>query len=236
MLMIFNTCNNKQISAHGLSGYGFNINAEFEPCYMNGVQEYDYLRDVKGDRHYTAVYQVLVKSKADSDLYGFSYKIVSSPYQERNWGFMGIGSYGNNYYNYDIKTKIDFSNDPYYSKENYTITDYAPVNLPDSTTGSIGVGYGKDGPSISASVDYSHSELDVYSYIRTGDRKYSTYYKIRGTGAYPSGEVNSYGMLMFRRNSIGAAWISVSHDIQYIQNVGWDKTTSAGKVDFDSKY
>jgi len=90
------------------SSYGFNINNDYKPRYMNGVREYENLRDYAGDKHFTVVYEVLVRSESNPDTNAFIYKVVTSPYQNRNWGFLGINSYGNNYFNYDIKTNISF--------------------------------------------------------------------------------------------------------------------------------
>ena len=211
---------------------GFDIDEDFEPIYMeNDTVEFDYYhRNVKGDRHYTAYYQVLVRSKSNPEIYAFVYKIITSPYQLRNWGFCGIGSYGNNYFNYDIKTNVTFP----YNKESIEILDYYPKNSPSKSTTSIGVGLDSSGPSISASVSYDHSELTVISNTRTADDLYNTYFKIRGTSNYVKGEMHSYGMLMFR--SSGVVWMDVKHQIQYEQQVGWDKTTDLGYVEFNCSY
>lgn len=197
---------------------------------MNSIKKYENKREIKGDRHYTAVYEVLVRSQSNPNCYAFVYKIVTSPYQERNWGVLGIGSYGNNYFNYDIKTNISFP----YSSEQYTITDYEPKNSPAKSTSTIGVGLDSSGPSISASVSFDHSELSVISNTRSGDKIYNTYYKIRGASNYVNGEISSYGMVMFYTTN--TVWIDVNHEIQYEQQVGFDKTTSAGYVNISHRY
>lgn len=211
---------------------GFNIDDDFQPKYMknNTIQFDDYYRNIKGDKHYTAYYQVLVQSKSNPEIYAFVYKIITSPSQLRNWGFCGIGSYGNNYFNYDVKTTITFP----YNEESIQILDYYPKNSPSKSTTSIGLGIDSSGPSISASVSYDHSELNVISNTRTGEDLYSTHFKIRGYSNYAKGEIHSYGMLLFK--STATVWIDVKHQIQYEQQVGWDKTTDAGYVEFNCRY
>lgn len=216
------------------NAYGFDVSEDFEPIYMpnNEVQVLKNLKDWPGDKHSTIVAQVLMRSKSNPQIYAFVYKVVSSPYQLRNWGFAGIGSYGQNYVNYMVKTTVNFTE----NKESVQIMDYAPKNQPASYTTTIGVGADSSGFSISASVDYNHSELKVLSNTRSSDAIYQTEYWFNNGSwsQYRKNEITSYGMFTFKTNK--TVYVHINHIIQYEQQVGFDKITDEGFVEFNSYY
>ncbi|CCV63621.1 hypothetical protein BN85400440 [Alteracholeplasma palmae J233] len=218
------------------SALGFSIADEYAPIYMSGFKEEEFERNLPGDKHYTLVHQVLMRNSVDPSLHAVAYRVLTSPKQLREWGFIGFGSYGNNYSNYDVHTTITFPNE----KHLYSILDYTPRNQPSSSTVGISVGMSVSGPSVSASTSFNHRELNVYSDTSTSDKVYKTRYQYRSgiwdinSTKYLDGEINSYGMLIFRKP--GVVWVNIKHMIQYEQQVGSNKRTSAGLVHFNSRY
>ena len=215
------------------SAYGFSISNDYKPIYMEDFKTYDYKYKEKNIvNHVTTLVEVLLQSKSDSSLYCFIYRICASPLQVRNNGFLGIGSCGDNWYNDQIKTTIQFRN------ENYKIINFAPQNQPSKTTGTIGVGLDKDGPSVSASVDFEHSDLSIVSNTKTALYKYETIYNYNSNlfhvNSYLASDVYAYGMVSFRYN--GVVWVDVKHEIKYYGHIWYGSNSSAGTVVFENTY
>ncbi len=223
------------------TAYGFNISTDYEPYYMDGFRSYSYLyieKDSKGNnprtQHKTTVVEVLLRNKIDPSIWCYAYRICASPLQNRYNGVFGIGSYGDNWYNRFIKTRVTFR------ASNYEIINYEPKNAPSQTTGSIGVGLDGSGPSISASVDFNHNDLTIESNTSSASLVYETIYKynshVGNTNSYLGGDVYAYGLYVFRKN--GSAYIDVSHNIGYYGHVwyGYNSSTEACNVSFNQSY
>lgn len=217
------------------SAYGFNISEDYEPVYMTDFKELEssyYEKDTLN--HTTKVVQVLLRNKYDPSIWCFVYRVCASPLQVRYWGVMGIGSHSDNWYNHKIQTTIQFRD------SSYEIINYAPQNKPSTTSGTIGVGLDATGPSISASVDYDHSELTIVSNTKTALKKYETIYNYNSdayhTSNYLAGDVYAYGMVMFRHE--GITWIDVEHEIGYYGNnwYGYNESSNACMVRFKNTY
>jgi hypothetical protein len=180
----------------------------------------------------------LLRNVNDSSLWIYCYRILLSPNQVRNHGFLGIGSDSDDWYNHFAKTTIKFRS------TDYTILDFAPQNEPPKSTTTIGVGanVGTDGVgfSCSASVSYDHSDLTVNSYTNTGNRIYSTEYyydsNAYNTNTYLANDVYAYGMVSFKKS--GVVWLDISHEIGYygFWYYGYFSSSSACNVKFSYTY
>lgn len=192
--------------------YGFNISEDYEPYYMDDFKELEHsYYEHNTLNHTTKVVQILLRNKYDTSIWCFAYRVCASPLQVRDWGVMGIGSNSDNWYNHKIQTSIQFRD------SSYEIINYAPQNEPNKALGNIGVGLDSTGFSISASVDFNHSDLKIVSNTKTALYKYETIYNYESypwnTNSYLAGDVYAYGMVMFRH--IGATWVDVEHEIGY---------------------
>lgn len=201
-----------EFDAH-CSAYGFSISNDWDPIYMDDFQTYSYpVYDAGVLQYQTNVQQVFLKNVNAYNVFAFAYRVTLSPLQPgRYWGIFGIGSHGNDWYARGLKTTIIL-------RDNYELTDWAPENLPQNYSGSIGVSLGSDGYSISANVNFNYSELTVISRSNVALRRYETEYGISGTGDYASNSVKFYGFLTFISSS-SVAWIDVSHTFRYYGNL-----------------
>lgn len=202
---------------------------------MDDFKELEYSYYEKGKlNHQTKVVQVLLRNKYKPNIWCFIYRVSASPLQVRNNGFMGIGSYGDDWYTRKIKTTIQFRD------SSYEIINYAPQNEPNKTTGSIGVGLDSSGPSISASVDFFHSDLKIVSNTKSSLYKYETVYNydssVFNRNSYLSGDIYAYGMVLFKHD--GITWVDVEHEIGYYGYwwYGYNESSSACMVRFNNSY
>lgn len=147
---------------------------------------------------------------------------------------MGIGSYGDNWYTKKIQTTIKFRN------SNYEIINYAPKNEPNTFSGTIGIGLDSNELSISASVDFNHSELSIISNTKTALHTYETIYEfdtsMYKTSNYLKGDIYAYGMVMFKHE--GAVWVDAEHTIGYYGSewYGYNESSEACMVRFKDTY
>lgn len=224
-----------------------NVPESFYPVHVtNAVEpngwhhkEYRYYEQGKLN-HYSQVYDALLKSSEDSDVYLYCYRVTLDPYQVRDWGFLGIGSNSDDWALYELETTVNFQKTISFGPQNtpeYEILNYAPKNNPSQYTGSIGFSVGMDssGPSasISASVDYNHNELTVTSGTTIGQPFYKTNYVFRPYGIsgytqYLRHSVYCYGMVMFRY--CYNVKLVVKHKIQYVGTAYYQLTGDAGKA------
>lgn len=182
--------------------YGFYISDTYEPVYMDNFKTISHTVYSSGKvAGYTEIQQIFLRIKGSSTNYAFIYRVVTSP----QWV----------YCQRRVKTTSVL-------RDGHELANWAPQNHPNVTTGSIGVGYDKDGFSISASVDFNHSELEVISRSDTYADKYETEYDFTRTGweyfwgiasEYMKNDVVSYGMFTFKTSAV--AWVDISHLIRY---------------------
>ena len=150
---------------------------------------------------------MLLRNDNDSSLWCFACRVTTSPLQVRDWGILGINSHSDNWAQKYVRTTIQFRDN------SYSILNYAPQNHPSTTTTTIGVGLSLSGPSISASVDFNHTELEVLSNTKTATNTYETVYQFEEFNSFTKGDYYSYGMVMFRH--AGTSWIDVEYEIGY---------------------
>lgn len=203
------------------SALGFSIPSTYSPRFhINRQTYYDFRLDsyeykIKNKlQYYTEVYDCLFRSNNDPSLFLYAYRITTDPHKGREWGFLGIGSYGEDWRTQEIKTTIQL-----YSNQN--ILNYAPLNSPSRYTTSIGFGVeaGTGGVSMSASasVSYDHSELNVYSNTSTGLHLYQTIYAIKHNvdTSYNTHQSYHYGLLYFKLYNAPYTTLRISHDVSF---------------------
>lgn len=239
----------KKESFHSFaSQIGFNIPEYYVPVHVtnqvesNGwhFDEYRYYEAGKLN-HYSQVYDALLKSTCDDDVYLYCYKITLDPHQVRDYGFLGIGSSGDNWALYSLKTIVNFQKTISFGPQNtpeYEILNFAPKNHPSQWSQTIGfdVGISPSGvsSSVSASVNFNYSELSVESGTSAGIPVYKTLYSFKPINGniYTSYLLRTeycYGMVLFRyRYNVK---LTISHDIQYA-GTAWNWYGDAGKVHF----
>lgn len=194
------------------SNLGFNIGENYTPISIDGT----YIRKVYNEayskdklEHKTAIYDLLVYNRDNPSIMIYAYKIITKPYQPgRNWGFMGIGSYGDDFLQDKIHIK---SNIP----DALELLNYAPKNKPQSTTDTIGVSLGTDSVGIEASVSYNHSELVVMSKSSVLDNLYDVTYDFDSSKwtTYVTNEVETFGMFIFDQKAITT--LEIEYNISY---------------------
>ncbi|MCH3909022.1 MAG: hypothetical protein LKE31_01440 [Bacilli bacterium] len=186
--------------------YGFSINDNWAPVYMSDFMDYAYTCKERDEVNYEIdIDQVFLKNVYANDTYAFAYRVVISPRQVRHFGFLGIDSYGDNWYVSGLKTTVNL-------RQYHHLTDWAPENNPQRTTGSIGIGLDSTGPSISALVNFEANELTVQSESSVAESKYLTKYSVTGTGTYAANAIKFYGFYTFIVESGHPAWVDVTHE------------------------
>lgn len=187
----------------------FHINRETQYDFYHGYDKYEIQNKMQ---YYTEYYDCLLRNNNDSSLFLYVYRITAGPHKGRNWGFLGIGSYGEDWRLKEVRTTIQLAS-------NQQILNYAPLNSPSRYTTSIGFGVGADGAnaSVTASVSYDHNELNVFSNTSTGSRLYETIYTVdySSENSYNSRQSYHYGLLYFKIYNASYTNLTVSHDVKY---------------------
>ncbi len=224
-----------------VESYGFNIVRKFQPRFI-----YPYNDDSNSEPytekllrrnefktfvkekllHTTTIIDMVLQHKDNPDIKCYAYKVISAPKQPgRNWGFLGIGSYGDDFVQNYVKVSIDFPS-------SYEILSYVPENSPSKYTTSIGIGLSGEGPSVSASVSFDHNELTVISRTKTDEKHYEAIYDFDENmqTEYTKNEVASFGMILFRR--AGSVNFNVNYEIKYHSIRGYEDGLSLLKKQF----
>ena len=189
--------------------YGFEISDKWEPYGMSDFQTPFYQFDDSGHPQFrTDIQQVLLKHVDSSDTFAFAYRVVQSPISKsRDWGFMGIGSYGDNWYCSSVRTVIDF---PSYCQ----IGSWAPKNLPTNYSGTIGVSAGTGGFQISANVNYASQSVTIESSTNVATRHFEAYYHSTELNNASHSSMDFYGFVTFQAK-ISKPSITVKHTTGY---------------------
>lgn len=218
--------------------YGFTISRDFRPYLIEGpelddngvnireyLRKYEFRKCVKDkEENITTIYDMILVNKIDPTIKCYAYKVISCPKQPgRHWGFLGIGSYGDDFVQDYVKVSIQFP-------DNYEIMSYAPVNNPSQHTDSIGVGIDNSGFSISASVSFEHSDLEVISHTDTANSYYEALYEFNEFSGsnYIKNEVASFGMVLYK--TIDFPDFNVNYDIRYHDIGSWEGSLEQTKA------
>lgn len=194
---------------------GFHVNNNYIPYRMLNdnfnVQERTYkIKDKL--QYYTRVDDVLLKEK-NTNIYALLYRVQTSPQDGRDWGILGIGSYGGQWLNHQVKVHITLP-------ENCSLLNFVPKNNMSQINGSVGVGIDSNGAfSLSFNFDFSIKDLDVISNSNTYNRYYEAVYKFNHAGSYGlasnylKGETFLYGIILFSSSVSPNPWLV--HEISY---------------------
>ena len=214
------------------TGLGFSISRDYKPIFMwgrnlnpNGQEDIKTL--IRKDsiekkakeklENVTTFYDILLYNVHNPSIYCYAYKVISEPKQPgRNWGFMGIGSYGDDFVQDNIKITIDFP-------KSYEILSYVPINAPDTWTMTMGVGLSSDRPDVSASVSYNHIDLTIISRTSTYDCYYEAEYDFDESkrSDYMKHEVATFGMILFK-SSVSPNFVA-NYDVRYHAINGYEQ-------------
>ncbi len=218
-----------------MQGHGFEINHEFIPRFIYPFEdgspeivnetlyrEESYSAWVKDKHLYDiTIVDALIEHETNSQNKCYLYKVACKPYQPgRNWGFLGIGSYGDDFSMDHVQVRIQFPN-------RYFMYNWAPKNAYNEK-GILSVAL-NDGTTVaSVNVDYSHPGFTLYcnAYPSGGDYFQDYYqYNYKDYYDYACQETVCYGMVLFERT--GAVNINVDYEIVFHSLNGYeqDQTT-----------
>lgn len=193
---------------------GFSISDDYYPYRMLNdtfnIQERTYTIKDKL-QYYTRVDDVLLKNK-DANIYALIYRVLVSPHNGRDWGFMGIGSYGGEWLNHQVKVYAQLP-------EGCTMIQYVPKNEESSYSGTFSVGLSPSGPSISYTMSFNSSDLSIYSNSNSAADYYEAIYQFNHgsfydlASSYVRGEVFCYGAILFTCDYSPNP--QITHEIQY---------------------
>lgn len=198
--------------------WGFTIDDTWKPVYM----ENNDFNDKWGDTYYKSgstkwdfaisIQQVFLRNVLDSNLYAFAYRVVLSPNNStEHYGFLNLGTRGTQWINRRQTTSVQL-------RSGTTLSDWEPKNKPNNSSGSFGIGMDSTGPSLGATIDYNHSELNIISRSSTGNNYYETEYDYDRGGwdwfwgvasDYMKHDVVSFGFFTF--TTTGTAWVDIVH-------------------------
>jgi len=150
------------------------------------------------------IHQFLLKYSSEN-IYSYMYRADLSPqHPGRNNGFMGIGSYGDNWYSHAMATSA------YNLLNGASITNWLPKNKPSSSVTNVGFSIGADGVSVSFANEMTHSELSVSSETNLATNVYGVRYQMNfesysddylKNDSYVRYSSVYYGGFVFRSNS-----------------------------------
>lgn len=189
--------------------YGFTISSNWVPYKMSDFETPSYQFNDNGEAQYrTNIQQILLRNSKASDTYAFAYRVTESPMAtRRNWGFMGIGSYGDDRYCSSVKTTIDFPT-------NYELCNWAPENLSNNYSGTIGISAGSGGYQLSASVNFTNQSVEIKSESNVAKNHFEAYYHSTVLNSASHSTMKFYGFCTFRTSSPNVS-ITVKHQANY---------------------
>jgi hypothetical protein len=171
----------------------------------------------------TEIEEVLLKHVGSTNVYAFAYRILMSPLQVRHLGFLGIGSYGDDWSIDKASTKITLNSTNH-------LESWAPQNGISKASVTMGVGLDTTGPSISASVTYDVSELNISSSSNAATGVFGACYSIFTfyqqdwrvgyfwgplIDSYTKNSEYYYGFMTFCTDAGSLPSLVVEHDITY---------------------
>ncbi len=197
--------------------YGFDIADCWKPC---GGFEDQYLKDFKvmdknyvqdGEvQFYASVQQVLLKYDGVDDVFAFAYRVVVTPLQVYHeatgmlwWAKPSRGDY---WITSEVMTSIKLTGG--------TIGDWAPKNIPQTTTSSYTVTVGTDGASISANMDIVTEDVEFISKTKAAEGRYYSKYSLNGITASSVYSTCYYGFFTFQADIIDF-YLDVDHKASF---------------------
>ncbi|MEG1565963.1 MAG: hypothetical protein RR342_04460 [Bacilli bacterium] len=190
--------------------YGISIDKQWHPyCRNKFIKKTDLRYDTGYLQYQTDIQQILLQNENNSNIFSVVYRVVTSPVGRRNWGFCGIGSHSDTWYTSNIKTSANLGN-------NKDIGQWAPKNEHANFSGSIGVGLSSNGPSISTSVNFNISQLNVISRTNVATSHYETEFDITANSNYNLYSAIYVGFFTFIRDTSSVSPIfDLQHTVSY---------------------
>ncbi len=193
-----------------LDAFDISVGEDWTPVDSSSLRYYSnsfsyYERDELNHRTYFNFY--FLENLKSPKYYSVIYRIVTSPQQARHWGFLGIGSYGDNwsFYNLDVKAIL----------QSGTIINWSPKNQPLEGTVTEGFSFGTDGTSnISYSISYPISELSITSKTNVASGIYETIYSDVSVTDYTKNSAIYTGAFAFECSS-SKPHVAVSASVTY---------------------
>lgn len=211
------------------AGYGFTISGDVTPLVDSTTGFIDdstvvYRKDKL--EHETSYVISYFAYDAAPEIKCVIYRVTTKPYQPgRYWGFLGIGSYGDDFLQDSVSVKVQLPSDA-------ELMSYAPMSLPTSQTVSIGAQVGSDGVvGVSFGYSYSINDVTVVNNSSTLSKLYNITYDFNQSNwnEYTTSEIHSYGMLIFRYSGIKD--FSVDINVKYHDYNGFESGLS--NVDYN---
>lgn len=145
------------------------------------------------------LFHALLRCKDATSIYTFIYRGILSPLQPgRHNGFLGFGSYGDDWYARELNTVIKLP-----SKTR--MLNWSPKNSPSKTSHTFGVSAGSDGFDVSYQYSFDKKGLSVESRSSMATNEYQTIYRVSGYGSYAANSIEFFGAVSFvdEGNSMG---------------------------------
>ena len=178
-----------------LTSYGFDVDGDVYPLINenNGFLEDSTVVYWKEKLEHTTSYLISHFQFDGTNLRGIVYRITTKPYQPgRYWGFLGIGSYGDDFLQDSINVYLRL-------QQPNVFMNYAPRVKP--TTGSMGVSasYNGDTFGISVTHSYDYSDLSIINNSDTVNQIYDVTYDFNQNvwNNYTTSEQYSYGIILY---------------------------------------
>ena len=190
--------------------YGFEISEEWYPYEGYTFDKSTFTRKDGGYLQYqTDIQQVLLQNAKSPNLFGIVYRVVTSPVARRYPGVFGIGSHSDTWYTRKVRTWADLG-------PRLKLCQWAPTNEQKNFKGTMGISAASGGFSISASVDFNFSQLEVVSRTEMLTQHYETEYSVKWDNDYNLNSADYFGFFTFCRFSKTASpLITVSHQVDY---------------------
>lgn len=214
---------------YNMSIHGFDINRQFVPRfiypYEDGTPEivnetlyrvHNYSASIKDKKLYDiTIVDAMIEYLPDTDYKCYIFKVYCKPYQPgRNWGFMGIGSYGDDFSMDHVQVTIDFP-------KLYFLQETEPKNLYNGN-GPLTFTLHDKTPVATVNVDYSHPGFTMLSNAEFGNPYFLNYYKYdyKNYYDYACQETSCYGMANFKY--AGAVNFTVDFDVVFHSLYGYE--------------
>lgn len=220
-----------------ISAYGFTVTGDISPLIKvnpsgkscpSGFAYDETINSSKDKLENETLYILSYFSFDDApEIKGIIYRITTKPYQPgRYWGFLGIGSYGDDFLQDSVNVKIQLPS-------NSELMSYAPMAKSTSYTISVGASIDSSGE-IGLSYGYSYlvDDLTIINNSSSLNKLYNvTYdYNQNNWNEYTTSELYSYGMLLFRYS--GENKIPVEINVNYYDYNGYEGGISSIKYSF----
>lgn len=191
-------------------GHGFNISNDYDGYTEIVTTDFTYYESGQLN-HFSRIIELVTYNNKLDGIYSYMYKVITEPYQVRNWGFLGIGSHSDDWLQKEVSVEV------YLLHTSGEVLQSVPENNPSIYTTNIGVGLGSSGFELSAGVNYNHSELSIEN---TGSYFYRNY-KVRHlfnsltNSTYVKNTISTFGIFLFTAENNQLPRLFIKMNIRY---------------------